>query len=400
MSENNTTIIENRKKSALGAKGHFDYEKLVYQIEGFLPSTYEEELEEIIFTYEIAGMKITSEISAEEKEMQYQFLINFSKLSHLLETYKISFAEENIYYDTNFLPYIKERDLYHKGEKAEQNAFLEIYKMVIGGILSKKYNVKKLQESGLEILKAEESFRAFYEANSVEELIVILEERKEKYLQNIKQKMVRVKKSANTVKTTVAILSSILLLVTTGYAAYMSIIVVPFQEKVIEAFEGYTANDYVVTIDSMQGIEPEQMDISTKYILAISYARSENLRREELEDIVSKLSLNSNERELQYWIHLGRLESQEAQNLAKALSNDQLLIYAYMKELNYLESNTAIEGEEKQSRISTLEQEIRTLGEKYTNDTDDVAPTEVEIETEVETETENKEVEAEETDGE
>jgi len=258
--------------------------------------------------------------------------------------------------------------LYHKGEKAEPGAFLETYKIVIGGILSKKYNMQKLQESGLEILKREESFRAFYEAKSVKELVGILEERKEKYQQNIQRKMVRVKKSAHTIRTIVAIFSSILLVAVAGYAAYTSIIVVPFQEKVIAAFEGYTQNDYVATIDSLQGIAPEQMGISTQYILAISYARSESLRREELEDIISKLSLNSNERELQYWIHLGRLKSQEAQNLAKALSNDQLLIYAYMKELNYLESNTAIEGEEKQARIATLEQEIRTLGEKYTNE--------------------------------
>ena len=362
------TIIEDKKKSALGAKGHFDYEKLIYQIEGFLPSTYEEGVEEIRFTYDIAGMKTASEIRTEEKEKQYQFLINFSKLSHLIETYKISFAEENIYYDANFLPYIRERDLYHKGEKAEPGAFLETYKIVIGGILSKKYNMQKLQESGLEILKREESFRAFYEAKSVKELVGILEERKEKYQQNMQRKMVRVKKSAHTIRTIVAIFSSILLVAVAGYAAYISIIVVPFQEKVIAAFEGYTQNDYVATIDSLQGIAPEQMGLSTQYILAISYARSESLRREELEDIISKLSFNSNERELQYWIHLGRLKSQEAQSLAKALSNDQLLIYAYMKELNYLESNTAIEGEEKQARIATLEQEIRALGEKYTNE--------------------------------
>lgn len=368
MREKMMTTIENKKKSALNAKEQFDYEKLVYQIEGFLPCTYEEELEEVIFTYDMTGMNEMSELREEEKELQYQFLINFSRLAHLLSTYKISFTEENIYYDANFLPYIKERDLYHKGEKIEQDAFLAVYKLLIGGVLSKKYTVQKLQASGIEVLKSEDTFRAFYEAKSVAELVEILKQKKETYQQDMKKKMVRVKKSGNTIKNIVAVVASILLIAVTGYATYLSVMIVPFQKNVIAAFEGHTANDAIATIDSMKDIQPAQMDTSTKYILALAYARSENLRREELEDIISKLSLNSNERELEYWIHLGRFESLEAQNLAKALSNDQLLIYAYMKELNLLESNTTMEGEEKQSRINTLEQEIRTLGQKYTAD--------------------------------
>ena len=383
------TIVENKKKSALGAKEYFDYEKLVYQTEGFLPCVYEEELEEIIFTYDITGMKAAPELAKEEKELQYQFLINFSRLSPLLSTYKISFTEANLYYDANFLPYIKERDLYKRGENVEQDAFLATYKLVIGGILSKKYNVQTLQESGLELLKSEESFQAFYKAESVAALVEILQQRKEKHQENIQKKMIRIRKSSNTMKNIIAMVSSILLIASAGYAAYISVVVIPFQEKVIAAFEGHTANDSIATIDSMQGVHPVQMDASTKYILALAYARSENLRREELEDIISKLSLNSTQRELEYWIHLGRLEWQEAQSIAKALSNDQLLIYAYMKELNYLESNTAIEGEDKQSRINTLEQEIRSLGQKYTND--EVSNTPIE---EMPIETENTQEEA------
>lgn len=368
MSKKDTKIVENIKKSTLGAKEHFDYEKLVYAMPCFLPCTYEEELEEVIFTYDITGMKPASELEQEEKEAQYQFLINFHIMEPLLETYKISLTEENLYYDENFLPFIKHRDLYNKGEGKEDGTFLAIYKTFIGGILSKKYDVKTLQESGLELLKQEAAFKEFYEATTIGELADALRRRKNEYQQRIRSTTVRVKKSSHQVKTIVSITASVLFIAAAAYLGYVSVKVMPFKEKVIKAYQGYTANDYVECIDSMKEIQPAHMDTSTKYILAVAYAKSESLKKDEIEDIIEKLSLNSNEKELEYWIRLGRLEAQEAQNLAKALSDDKLLIYAYMKELNYLESSTAIEGEEKESRISQLEQSIKSLGEKYSTD--------------------------------
>ena len=361
-------ITESRKKSALRAKEYFDYEKLVYERDCFLPCTYEEQLEEVIFTYDITGMKPVAELKQEEKEAQYQFLINFARMESLLETYKIAFTEENLYYNENFLPFIKQRDVYNKGEEVENRIFLETYKIFIGGILSKKYNVNTLQESGLELLKQEGAFKEFYEAPSTGVLAELLRQRKNEYQQKMKNTTVRVKKNTNRLKTIVSIAMSILFVAAAGYLGYISIKVTPFQKKVIGAYEGYTANDYVKCIDRMKEVQPSEMDISTKYILAVSYAKSESLKKEEIADIIAKLSLSSNEKELEYWIYLGRLEAQTAQNMAKALSNDKLLIYAYMKELSYLESNTAIEGEEKESRISELRQNIKSLGEKYAKD--------------------------------
>ena len=107
------------------------------------------------------------------------------------------------------------------------------------------------------------------------------------------------------------------------------------------------------------------MDQNTKYILAVSYANSESFRKEEIQTIVSKLGPGSNEKELNYWIYLGRLDIERAEDIALALSDDKLLIYAYMKESDLLESNTDITGTEKKERLDKLEQEITRLGKKY-----------------------------------
>ncbi len=63
---------------------------------------------------------------------------------------------------------------------------------------------------------------------------------------------------------------------------------------------------------------------------------------------------------------MGRLEVEKAENLAMALSDDKLLIYAYMKEYDLLENNTQIDGQDKKTRLDAIAKEIESLGKKYT----------------------------------
>lgn len=123
--------------------------------------------------------------------------------------------------------------------------------------------------------------------------------------------------------------------------------------------------DYVGCIDSLADVKIEQMDTYTKYILAVSYAKGEVLEKEELQNVISNISMYANEVELEYWIALGRSGYAQAEDMAKALSDDKLLIYAYMKEMNYLEANFQMNGEEKQNRINELSNSITEIGKKY-----------------------------------
>ena len=89
------------------------------------------------------------------------------------------------------------------------------------------------------------------------------------------------------------------------------------------------------------------------------------MEKEELENVLERLSIYSSEIELEYWIAIGRSAYERAENIAMALSDDKLLIYAYMKELNNLEGNVTMDGAEKQKRVNFLSNEITAIGEKY-----------------------------------
>lgn len=353
------------KKSQLHAKDYFDYERLQAAGEHFLSCRYEEDGEDICFCYEIEGKKPLKEILEEDKAVKYQLLINFAALEAAYMRYQIPFGMECLYYDDNYLVYVRERDLYEPGKGGTEEEFLNIYKAFAGGILSRRYDVEKLLESGIEILKGEKGFRTIYECETVQAVEEELRRRKDELAENARQTFRQVSKKGFLAWRILAVITAVLTIVFGAGVFYFGRLVIPKQSAVIAANQSYIANDYVGCIDSLASLTPEEMDMDTKYILAASYARSESLKQEEITVITEKLSPESNEKELDYWIYLGRQELGEAENMAMALSDDKLLVYAYMKEADILEGDTSMDGEKKQERLDTLEQEIGKLGAKY-----------------------------------
>lgn len=362
------TINRVIKKSELNAKDSFDLAKIECKEEGFLPVTYEEKEEEIIFIYDITGMKNVSNIDKERVQDRYRLLINLGRLEKTWRDYKFSLAPDNVYYDENFIPHIMNRDIYAEGNAGDNSKFLELYKTYVGGILGSKYDVVKLQQCGLEVLKKETTFVAFYGSESTEDLMGKLRERRDFVINKEKREKVSISKSRNIVKTVVSVVSPILLLAVSAFLIWVYYFRLTDSETVVMAMEAYVQSDYIECINYLEDLDIADMDKTTKYVLAVSYARTENLKKDEIAGIVSRLSVNSDERELEYWISLGRLDVENAEELSKALSDDKLLIYAYMKELNLLQQDMSKNGSEKQSRIQELEKEIKTLGDKYTKD--------------------------------
>lgn len=359
------TIIINKKKSELNAKSSFDYEKLIHSSINFIPCSYEEKEEEIVFNYECNHLICSNNLKREDRLNQLQFLVNFFSLYDLYVEYKIFFTTSNIYYDENYIPYVKERDLYGEGEKTDEAYFLFIYKTFVGAVLGDKYTVAQLQDSGLEILEQESELKVYIAAKTKEELLELLRQERKKYYENQKNNTVRITKSENRIKNIVLISAPIIIIALASLLVYYIFFLIPYQRSIIAANEAYIQKNYVACIDSMEKIDVKNMNVNAKFILAFSYAKSENLEKEEIDLLTSRLSINSNEKELEYWIYLGRLEMSMAESLAQSLSDDKLLIYAYLKELNQLQNNTTMEGEEKQARISELEDAIKTLGDKY-----------------------------------
>lgn len=358
-------IVEQIKKSEMSAEDQFDFERLIYSSQNLLPCSYEEKLEEVDFTYDICGKKSMVHIWEEDREKQYQLLINFEKLWDLYLHFNYPCTPENIYYDENCQLYVKKRDIYGNGEKPELETFMGNYRAFVCGTFSPKYNIHQMLDSGTGMLQKDKTYREICQLNTPEELAELLRHRKCTYIEKEKLKRKMVSRKGYVIWKMAAILCFLAMSAGITYTIYASQQVIPMQRAVISAENAFIQSDYTACIDSMKEIPVEEMDVSIKYVLAVAYANSENFQKEEIDVIVSRLAPTTNEKELDYWIYLGRLDVKTAEDIALSLSDDKLLIYAYMKETDLLESDTTVSGEEKKARLDQLEQEITKLGEKY-----------------------------------
>ena len=142
---------------------------------------------------------------------------------------------------------------------------------------------------------------------------------------------------------------------------------IPRQDKITAANDAYLQKDYIRVIDSLKDFEIGQMERAQKYILATAYIQGESVdsfSTKDKEVILSKINYQSNEGIFDYWIHLGRMEVKEAENLALQMSDDQLLLYAYLQELSQIEDNQEMSGEEKSSKKQDLMKKVEELADK------------------------------------
>lgn len=362
-------ILEKRiKKSELKAKDIFAYEYLTKKAEGLLLLQIEEEEEDIIMRFSLEGMRPLAGLKAEEAEYRWRFVCNWYALYQTWQNYALSFEEENIYYDNNFMPYIAFRDIRMPEENTDEEMFLEEYRYLAAGILSNKYSYQQIKESGIEIVGKDKRASFVTEERNLSEFYLYVKQQADEIYEDNKQNKIRLDKKKYRMCNRIALGILAVLLAIIIYTGYQTVVILPRDKAVIKASRAYTIQNYVDCIDCLKRTTPKQMDTYTKYILAVSYAKSEALERAELDNILDKLSIYSNEIELEYWIAIGRSVYDRAENIAQALSDDKLLIYAYMKELNYLEGNVTMDGEEKQNRMTQLSNAITEIGKKYTTD--------------------------------
>ena len=121
----------------------------------------------------------------------------------------------------------------------------------------------------------------------------------------------------------------------------------------------------------MDSVEIARMDVPQKYILAVSCVKCESFNAENQKNILNTIALNGDEKVMEYWIHINRLETQEAADIAMQLSSDQLLYYAYLKEKTVVENDRTLSGEEKEARLSELESKLQPLKDEYSSLTEE-----------------------------
>lgn len=369
ISQNQTEsyLEEQFRRADLNAADEFDFERLQRPSAFFLPLQLTAEKETLRFVYDTDNLHPFMEIKKEDALTIYAALSDAADLWSVYKEFDFSLNPDNLYFDIHAKVCVKSRDIRSEEplDTVPEQRFLDAYRALIGATLQNRYRFEDYLQGGLELLKKDHFLSQIYSADSIDEIKTLL-------LQAFRKEKVQQQNRFRLVKKRSYFSRTMLLIVMTMAAAICAIVLIylllgPVSERrsELKAYRYYYDSDFIQVIDSLQEHSLAHMDIHTKCILAISYIKSENLTAEQKENILNQININGNAKYMDYWIELGRGNYSEAENIALQISDNELLLYAYMKERNYVESDDTLDGASKAAQLSQLQSQIDNLAREY-----------------------------------
>jgi len=358
-------ITKQFKKSEIEAKTEYDFYLITRKSSVLLDCEIMEKKDEDIieFSFENVPTKDLSEYRKASLEEKYQVLINIATLEEEAKRLNLHLAPENIYCTANFSPMVMIRDVY--GEAVYSlDSFTNSYKALIGYLLNKNLEYENFAKGGKSLLNKSKITEPYTDLSTTSEIKDMLISEYEKYEDNIRKTVIQVNKKKNAIERIigrVSIVVAVLLLVFSGYVYFYN-----YRHLVTinTANESYINQDYVKTIEILSKVEMKRLAKNSKYIYATSYVKTEALDSEKKNNVLASITLNSDERILDFWILLSRSKMVEAIDIAKQLGNDEYALYGNMKYLSYVENSNSYSGEQKASLIESLKKIIADLNAK------------------------------------
>lgn len=135
-------------------------------------------------------------------------------------------------------------------------------------------------------------------------------------------------------------------------------------ERLIAAAEAYLREDYLAVGEALRGVKPGELSAEGRYMLARASVFTEGLTPEQREHILAGLHPKSDEETLRFWIYIGQNRFPEALDAAKRRGDEEMQLYALLKEESVLAGDRTKSGQEKEAEERRIEAEIETLRKK------------------------------------
>lgn len=357
--ENNTLKVR-KKRSELKAKAK-EIVFLSYHRDMLVDCIIEEQEDEIEFSFDVEGLKHCREIGSLGNE-KYRFLANCAGLLLLYGELNFTLQPDNLMFDLNLNPAVLVRD---KQEGKTEADFLHMYKSLCGAIINPKYSYSDYEKGGTDLFGKTAELKEITVIDTIENLRNYLIQKYESLSEIERAEKTFVSKKRYSVLKIMLPVLSVLVFVIGAFALYAYIRIIPYQDTLIKADDAYYAGNYVEVQDKLENITVDQLPLSQKFILSRSYVSSESMTQQQKTTVLNGITMNTDEAVMEYWIYLGRLEFDSAIDQAQKIDDNELLLYAYIKQLTTVKDNTTISGEEKSAKIKELEEKISAMTDEF-----------------------------------
>ncbi len=319
--------------------------------------------------YEIEPDGITfSEIRQRSRSEQFRFAINLMESVSCLDL-PVSFFlhPENLFITKDEKVKIAYRSLpgILKPDRLDDQELLLQLKCVILELFT-KYHFQELYDGGIETAALAEFPDEVRKAENYAMLLELLQMnyRESKAIEESRFRVVR--KTSYRIYRHASIWLGVLAVILVIPLIYLIFIKGPLQEKMLDTDEAFLKLDYSGVISELNGIALSDLPYTQKYELAYSYVKNLNFTEDQEDVIMNSITLKTEELYLDYWIQIGREENDDAIDLAKRLSDSDLILYALAEKIEEVRGDEELSGEEREELLESLESEYNEYWEART----------------------------------
>ena len=302
-------------------------------------------------------------------EEKLRHLINIGQLFHALQDsiYTYNLSPNNLVFSRNGNPLFVFRGV--KGQVPPYDVvsldeFTVNFKAMIVSLLDKKTSYEKLIEGQSPFYKGKLFCETIMKAETLDEIISLLEE---KYLEERKQnkeKFSRVpNKLVSRLKLTTLITSLIGFFSLVG-VLYFLLFAMPSQQMISDLRLAFVHQDYSAVVSTVKNTDSKSLSQDDSYMVAYSVIKTEPLTEAQKTEL-SKISTQSNTDYLRYWVLIGQSKIDEAMDIASYLDDPQLLMYGLTKKIDEVQRNPNLTSEQRTEQLNNYKGKLEELKKNY-----------------------------------
>ncbi len=302
-------------------------------------------------------------------EERLRYLINVGKLFTSLEAsvYTYSLSPENVVFTQDGIAKIVFRGI--KGqvppyEGLSEDEFLKQYKSMIVATLDSKSKFTELSQGKLEFYKGHKFCEEIIAAQSISEVLEKMQEHLDYERERVAKEMVRVPQRKLFVWKLVGILSGVIAVVLAAVLAFNLFVVQPKQTQIANLRLSFIEKDYSQVVTNVKSIDSKSLSAEDKYIVAYSVIMTESLTNEQKE-VLGKITAQTNEDYLRYWVLIGQNKVDEAMDIASYLDDPQLLMYSLTKKIDDVQRDPNLTSEKRTEEINRYKGKLEELKKQY-----------------------------------
>lgn len=319
-----------------------------------------------LLSEDMYGWEVVMTMSVEDK---VRHLMNCGQLYAALQydkyTYKL--APEYLLFTVNGVPKLTYRGIEGQVapyEKFKEEDFLLIYQAMIVSLLDLKVDYDALINGKLPFYKGDLLCESIIKEKSIAGILSLLQEKYRQEKEINQEQYSRVKNSIlSTWKRSTMITTVIAVLALIG-VGYLFLVALPYQTAISDIRLAFIQKDYSKVMTTIKNQNSKTLSQDDKYIAAYSVIMSEPLTEEQKKEL-SRISTQTNEDYLRYWILIGQSKIDEAIDIASFLDDPQLLMYGMTKKIDDIQRDPNLKSEDRTEAINHYKSKLDELKKKY-----------------------------------